>query len=313
MNLEIANKLLALRKKNNLSQEELAEKLGVSRQAISKWERGETSPDTDNLILLANLYRVSLDELLGIDVKTFKSDYVPPFVEDGGMSRKTIRLTKSDDYENSKRVVYPKDSLDEEIYPQAKPQELETPTADVPFTGDAYNVDVDEEINQMSQMYQQSNPIVAVPPKSRKGFKNRFKGFKGFKRRPKKNFRAKPNAFTDWFERMMKRFKVSYKGLYSFPIYAICIALAVLVSNIDLSYNDLFYNSDYISGIFVLCIPLYYTFIKAIQKRNFNYFAYPILALIFILLGYGVGFGDVSVLWLATIPFYYWFLNKDND
>lgn len=64
MNIEIANRLVNLRKTNNLSQEALAEKLGISRQAVSKWERAESSPDTDNLILLARLYGISLDELL---------------------------------------------------------------------------------------------------------------------------------------------------------------------------------------------------------------------------------------------------------
>lgn len=64
MNIEIANRLVNLRKTNNLSQEALAEKLGISRQAVSKWERAEASPDTDNLILLARIYGVSLDELL---------------------------------------------------------------------------------------------------------------------------------------------------------------------------------------------------------------------------------------------------------
>ena len=64
MNIEIANRLVNLRNANNLSQEALAEKLGISRQAVSKWERAEASPDTDNLILLARLYGVSLDELL---------------------------------------------------------------------------------------------------------------------------------------------------------------------------------------------------------------------------------------------------------
>ena len=66
MNLEIANRLVALRKENHLSQEALAEKLGISRQAVSKWERAEASPDTDNLIALAKLYHISLDELLKI-------------------------------------------------------------------------------------------------------------------------------------------------------------------------------------------------------------------------------------------------------
>lgn len=67
MNIKTANRLCELRKKHGLSQEDLAYKLGVSRQAISKWERSESSPDTDNLIELANLYGISLDELLNGD------------------------------------------------------------------------------------------------------------------------------------------------------------------------------------------------------------------------------------------------------
>ena len=50
MTIELANRLAELRKQKGLSQEELADRLQVSRQAISKWERGEASPDTDNLI-----------------------------------------------------------------------------------------------------------------------------------------------------------------------------------------------------------------------------------------------------------------------
>lgn len=83
MNIETANRLASMRKENNLSQEQLAEKIGVSRQAVSKWERGESSPDTDNLIALAQLYGVSLDELVGIgktenvnSEKTHKDDKV---------------------------------------------------------------------------------------------------------------------------------------------------------------------------------------------------------------------------------------------
>ena len=67
MTIEIADRLIKLRKKNGYSQEELADKLGLSRQAVSKWERAEASPDTDNLICLAKLYGVSLDELLSTD------------------------------------------------------------------------------------------------------------------------------------------------------------------------------------------------------------------------------------------------------
>ncbi len=67
MNIEIANRLQKLRKEKGFSQEELADALGISRQAVSKWERAEASPDTDNLICLAKLYNVSLDSLLDTD------------------------------------------------------------------------------------------------------------------------------------------------------------------------------------------------------------------------------------------------------
>ena len=64
MTLETAKRLVQLRKAHGLSQEELAERLNVSRQAVSKWERAESSPDTDNLIALASLYGVTLDEVV---------------------------------------------------------------------------------------------------------------------------------------------------------------------------------------------------------------------------------------------------------
>lgn len=65
MNLFTAKKLAELRRQSGLSQENLAEKVGVSRQAISKWERGEASPDTDNLYALSRIYSVTIDDLLG--------------------------------------------------------------------------------------------------------------------------------------------------------------------------------------------------------------------------------------------------------
>lgn len=65
MTIELGNRLAELRKEHGYSQEALADELGVSRQAISKWECGESSPDTDNLIELAKLYKISLDELVG--------------------------------------------------------------------------------------------------------------------------------------------------------------------------------------------------------------------------------------------------------
>ena len=57
-------KLLSLRRKSGFSQEELAEKLEVSRQAVSRWEMGETMPDAKNLLELSDIFGVSVDSLL---------------------------------------------------------------------------------------------------------------------------------------------------------------------------------------------------------------------------------------------------------
>ena len=64
MDLMTANRLQQLRKANGYSQDVLAEKLGISRQAVSKWERAESSPSVDNLIDLAKLYGITVDEML---------------------------------------------------------------------------------------------------------------------------------------------------------------------------------------------------------------------------------------------------------
>ena len=67
MEIRIAERLIKLRKKHGFSQEILADKIGVSRQSVSKWERAEASPDTDNLIALANVYHIAIDQMLHDD------------------------------------------------------------------------------------------------------------------------------------------------------------------------------------------------------------------------------------------------------
>ncbi len=119
MTIELANRLAELRKEHGYSQEELADKLQVSRQAISKWERGEASPDTDNLIELAKIYNISLDELVGLsspkqdapkeekeDHVVLDDDGVHVYSEDGEevhVSEKGIRIT---DEEGTKDISY---------------------------------------------------------------------------------------------------------------------------------------------------------------------------------------------------------------
>lgn len=62
--MNFAEKLCVLRNQSGLSQEQLSEKMGVSRQAVSKWESGVTLPETDKIILLSDLFNVSIDFLL---------------------------------------------------------------------------------------------------------------------------------------------------------------------------------------------------------------------------------------------------------
>ena len=62
--MTLGEKLAKLRREKNYTQEQLAELLGVSRQAVSKWESDSAYPETEKLIRLAKLYGCSLDELL---------------------------------------------------------------------------------------------------------------------------------------------------------------------------------------------------------------------------------------------------------
>ena len=63
--METKDVLLELRKKNNLTQDELAERLYITRQAVSRWESGETTPNIETLKSLSKLFNVSINTLLG--------------------------------------------------------------------------------------------------------------------------------------------------------------------------------------------------------------------------------------------------------
>lgn len=109
MTIEIADRLVKLRKKYGYSQEELADKLGLSRQAVSKWERAEASPDTDNLICLAKLYGVSLDELLATDedIDTIVKEQVKDEKKEAASESKEENAEKK----SGDRVVFDDDGI----------------------------------------------------------------------------------------------------------------------------------------------------------------------------------------------------------
>ena len=106
MTIEIANRLLEYRKKSGLSQEELAEKLNISRQSVSKWERGEASPDTDNLIQLSKIYGITLDELINVEKPVISKE--DKMVEEQIRKGYVVEINKENNYhqDESENKIY---------------------------------------------------------------------------------------------------------------------------------------------------------------------------------------------------------------
>ena len=87
--MEIKDILKNLREKNNLTQDQLAERVMVTRQAVSRWETGETHPNTDTLKLLSKEFDVSINTLLGSPRQLFCQCCGMPLGEDDYISRNT--------------------------------------------------------------------------------------------------------------------------------------------------------------------------------------------------------------------------------
>lgn len=261
MNIETANRLLKYRKRYKLSQEELAEKIGVSRQAISKWERAEASPDTDNLILLAKLYGVTLDELLMSDVDDIDN-------EQNGESRKNSYGTACENiYNTDYEANTVKDSVNFKngIHIHSKNGDK----VDIGFGGihvndkngtkvkiDSTGIFVNDEDGKV---YNDDNGHIHL---SNKNNENKHKSI--------------------W---------------YMLP-YPIIVVIAFLIWG--------FCGGWAVSWILFLTIPLYYTLIDAIVKRNPNIFAFPVLIVaIYLWIGLAIGFWHPYWILFLLIPVYY--------
>ena len=79
--MSIGATIKKLRRDKNITQEQLAEMLGISTNAVSQWECDKTAPDISHLPILANIFEVSADVLLEIDIALHKKDHVGCFVE----------------------------------------------------------------------------------------------------------------------------------------------------------------------------------------------------------------------------------------
>lgn len=98
----IADRLQKYRKQNGYSQEELADMLNVSRQAVSKWECGESSPDTENLIALAKIYNVTIDQLINGNSATYQKEDTTVEIAANSQSQNTNDTSNNnkDEYSN---------------------------------------------------------------------------------------------------------------------------------------------------------------------------------------------------------------------
>lgn len=76
--MNLSENLHFLRKRDKITQEELADRLGVSRQSVSKWETGEAYPDTDKLVSICDVFGVSLDDFMRTDLSAAGEAQIPP-------------------------------------------------------------------------------------------------------------------------------------------------------------------------------------------------------------------------------------------
>lgn len=305
MTVETANRLYELRKKHNLSQEELAERLGVSRQAVSKWERSEASPDTDNLISLAKIYGLSLDELIygkrdgaedckanedsgysAIDNNTTASS------KDGGRNANKDSATDSSKETNSGK----KES--------GNTAENYANTADEEDTSNdkGFYIDIED-----------SNNKVKIGPKGivveDENGETVTIGLGGIKIRSQNG--ATINE-TDG-ERVVNigddgQIKINVEhpenGKTKFWLevpYAIICAAAYLI----FGFYDIL-GGWALSWIVFITIPISYSLVESIYARRFSKFAYPVLAT-FIYLYLGLYHGNWHPSWIIfiSIPIYY--------
>lgn len=290
MNIETANKLLELRKLNKLSQEDLAEKLGVSRQAVSKWERAEASPDTENLILLAKLYNISLDELLNIDIQRFKNE----------KKTKSINLTKSND--TSSQIHEVQENV---------------------FNASNYMI---SPVNQVENVNIISKPSFKFKNNKFEFLENIGNALETFMIHHKLTYKSL--YLFPWYAVAVIMFflsgyfigyNISWGWFLTIPLYYTTIKCIqdrnLYIFCYPIICLMIFCMQTYLFGgglswLWFLTIPLYYTIIPAVKKNNPLIFCYPVVAIIlFLFFGYLFSY-NLSLIFLATIPFYYWYFYK---
>lgn len=325
MNIEIANRLQALRKQKNLSQEELAEKIGVTRQAVSKWERAEASPDTENLILLAKLYDISLDELLKVN-----GESVP---ESGGISLKKADYGFSGEEIKEMR---PENYTEEEIYPGRPEAESTSIPQGAPFGADISDEERKSAFSDENAVKNDSNladtlekagralgdVLNAAGKKVEEGLKKADEEIRKANAEADKDPYAAENNSDDWekkFKQDMEKFgesmekmgkdierqvesafasKNEHKSEHTHCSHKEKEPATLFDKLFPLIITFLFLGTiplhlAHPGWTLFLLIPLYYTTKEAIKKRNPMVFCYPVFCvLVYCVIG---GFLDVFI------------------
>ena len=273
MNIETANRLYQYRKRLGISQEELASRIGVSRQAVSKWERAEASPDTDNLIELAKVYGVTLDELLRGDEES--ADAPEPAAEDNG---------EADATESSE--------------PEADSGSADTGAGsgerrrgiNIENDGDRVHIGFDG-----IHVTDRNGTQVDVDPKH-----GVFVTENG-----EQKVYTDADGHVHKSEDIKERENEYKKSAWLTIPYPIVTVIAYLL----FGYFNVCGGWGY-GWIVFLTIPIYYTTVEAIRKRDANIFCYPVFAVIaFLIMGFVWGLWHPGWVVFLTIPLYYGIVN----
>jgi transcriptional regulator with XRE-family HTH domain len=270
----IAEKLKKLRMDNGFSQEKLAEKLMVSRQAVSKWENGEALPDMENMIALARLYGTSLDELANIAVNN--KNIEDNVAKEDADSKVNIDITKDKDnvHINFEGInIRVTDDEDE----------------DRDFDEDDFDDDDDDVHINIGGKIKIDNGKISI---NDGGIKIDSDGINIDDGRVKI---GSSGVIIDDSENEKSGF---VKFLYAFPYpIAATIAFFLLGALAD---------AWWIAWILFCTIPVYYSVVTCIHKRRFNPFAYTVFATcIYLFIGMAYSLWHPGWVIFLTIPLYH--------
>lgn len=266
MNLEIASRLVEYRKKHHLSQEDVAERIGVSRQAVSKWERVEASPDMENLIALAKLYDVSLDELiLGKPKPNAESDPVS-VAEDG----KTVFVNGCYIHVNDEDG----EDCDEE-------------------DEECGNESHDENDNESH-----SGTVVVEKGKKKVVINGDHIRVIGDDEEDEHGIRAEFNFSFDSDDSSEKSPAHRFFSAFPFPVLTLIAYLGFGFWNVCGGWAW--------GWLVFLTIPIYYSLVESVFCKKADSFAYPIaITLLYCILGLRYGWWHPAWIIFLTVPLYY--------